>query len=51
MYLKKVKEAEGKAVIVEPEVLKKEKDKIVARMIKNNVKESEINTEEVYKKL
>jgi len=36
---------------VEPDVLKAEKDKLVARMVRNNMKESEINTEEVYKKL
>jgi|APSaa5957512535_1039671.scaffolds.fasta_scaffold88312_1 hypothetical protein len=46
-----MEKAGNTSITIDPEVLKKEKDKIVARMVKNNMKESEINTEEVYKKL
>ncbi len=49
--MKHLEQVQPTTIIVEPEVLKKEKDKLVARMVKNNMKESEINTEEVYKKL
>lgn len=49
-YLKQLEQVAPHAH-VEPDVLKAEKDKLVARMVKNNMKESEINTEEVYKKL
>ena len=50
-YMKHLEQVQPTTIIVEPEVLKKEKDKLVARMVRNNMKESEINTEEVYKKL
>jgi hypothetical protein len=50
-YMKQLEQAPPHAIIVEPDVLKAEKDKLVARMVRNNMKESEINTEEVYKKL